>query len=153
MTFFSADNPLSRALRLEGADPHRAQGPFREHSRFSLHAERLTPRSFEEVLSTLCRLTSQKTWEDRGQLLQQELAQVRQVSFHEPPKAYYDITQQLYYWSHCPYAQLVHAERGTAIVVGFGMVVSREHHHPILCRALPGVQNNFLSVALTLDLL
>ena len=44
-------------------------------------------------------------------------------------------------------------ERGTAVVVGFGMVVSKEHHHPILCRALPGAQNDVLSVAPTLELL
>ena len=33
------------------------------------------------------------------------------------------------------------------------MVVSREHHHPILCRALPGGQNDSVSVAPTLELL
>jgi transposase len=33
------------------------------------------------------------------------------------------------------------------------MVVSKEHHHPILCQALPGGQNDSLSVASTLDML
>lgn len=119
----------------------------------SLDAEKLTPRSFEEVLSALCHLTSQKTWEDRGQLLQQELTHAWRGSSREPAGAYYDITKQSYYGSHCPYAQLDHDERGTAVVVGFGMVVSKEHHHPILCRALPGAQNDVLSVAPTLELL
>ncbi len=31
----------------------------------SLDAEKLTPRSFEEVLSALCHLASRETWEDR----------------------------------------------------------------------------------------
>lgn len=119
----------------------------------SLDAEKLTPRSFEEALSALCHLTSQKTWEDRGQLLQQALTHAWRGSSREPAGAYYDITKQSYYGSHCPYAQLGHDERGTAVVVGFGMVVSKEHHHPILCRALPGGQNDVLSVAPTLELL
>ncbi len=50
----------------------------------SLDAEKLTPRSFEEVLSALCHLTSQKTWEDRGQLLQQELTHAWRGSSREP---------------------------------------------------------------------
>ncbi|EQD57470.1 transposase IS4 family protein, partial [mine drainage metagenome] len=70
-----------------------------------------------------------------------------------PAGAYYDITKQAYYGSHCPYAQLGHDERGTAVVVGFGMVVSKEHHHPLLCRALYGGQNDFLSVSPTLEFL
>jgi transposase len=116
-------------------------------------AEDLTPRHFEEALSSLCHLTSEKTWEDRGLLLQQELTRAWRGNSREPAGAYYDITKQAYYGSHCPYGQLGHDERGTAPVVGFGMAVSREHHHPILCRALPGGQNDSLSVAPTLELL
>ncbi len=119
----------------------------------SLDAEKLNPRSFEEALSSLCHLTPQRTWEDRGLLLQQELTRAWRGTSREPAGAYYDITKQSYYGSHCPYAQLGHDERGTAVVVGFGMVVSKEHHHPILCRTLPGGQNDFLSVAPTVELL
>jgi hypothetical protein len=119
----------------------------------NFHAEGLTPRHFEEALSSLCHLTTEKTWEDRGLLLQRELTRAWRGNSREPAGAYYDITKQSYYGSHCPYGQLGHDERGTAPVVGFGMAVSREHHHPILCRVLPGGQNDSLSVAPTLELL
>ena len=119
----------------------------------SLDPERLTPRSFEEALAALCHLTPEKTWEDRGLLLQQELTRGWRGSTREPAGAYYDITKQPYYGSHCPYGQLGHDERGTAPVIGFGMVVSKEHYHPILCRTLPGGQNDSLSVAPTLEML
>jgi hypothetical protein len=119
----------------------------------SLDADSLTPRHFEGALSGLCHLTPARTWEDRGLLLQQELTHAWRGSSREPAGAYYDITKQAYYGNHCPYAQLGHDERGTAVVVGFGMVVSKEHHHPILCRALYGGQNDFLSVAPTLEFL
>jgi hypothetical protein len=119
----------------------------------SLDAEQLTARSFEDALSSLCHLTPEKTWEDRGLLLQQELTRAWRNGSREPAGAYYDITKQAYYGTHCPYGQLGHDERGTAPVVGFGMVVSKEHHHPILCRSLPGGQTDVLSVAPTLELL
>jgi hypothetical protein len=119
----------------------------------SLDGESLTPRSFEEALGTLCHLTPERTWEDRGLLLQQELTRAWRGSSREPAGAYYDITKQPYYGSHCPYGQLGHDERGTAPVIGFGMVVSKEHHHPILCRTLPGGQGDSLSVAPVLEML
>lgn len=119
----------------------------------SLEAESLSPRSFEEALGHLCHLTPEKTWEDRGLVLQQELTRAWRGRSREPAGAYYDITKQPYYGSHCPYGQLGHDERGTAPVIGFGMVVSKEHHHPILCRALPGGQNDSLSVTPVLELL
>ena len=119
----------------------------------SLDADSLTPRHFEGALSGLCHLTPARTWEDRGLLLQQELTHAWRGSSREPAGAYYDITKQPYYGSHCPYGQLGHDERGTAPVIGFGMVVSKEHYHPILCRTLPGGQNDSLSVAPTLEML
>ncbi len=119
----------------------------------SWEGEELTPRSFEEALGWLSRLTPEKTWEDRGLLLQQELNRAWRNGSREPAGAYYDITKQAYYGSHCPYAQLGHDERGTTVVVGFGMVVSKEHHHPLLCRALYAGQNDFLSVTPTLEFL
>ncbi len=118
-----------------------------------LKAEALTARSFEGALSSLCHLTDTKIWEDRGLLLQHEVNRAWRNGSREPAGAYYDITKQAYYGSHCPYGQLGHDERGTAPVVGFGMVVSREHFHPLLCRALPGGQNDSLSVAPTLEML
>ncbi|EQD67529.1 hypothetical protein B2A_00728, partial [mine drainage metagenome] len=59
-----------------------------------------------------------------------------------------------YYGTHCPYGQLGHDEDGgTSLVVGFGMVVSKEHRHPILCQTLPGGQSDTLSVTSTLEML
>ena len=37
--------------------------------------------------------------------------------------------------------------------VGFGLVISREHHHPILCRPLPGAKGDTLTVPETVELL
>jgi hypothetical protein len=116
-------------------------------------AETLTSQQFDDALQALCHLTPEKTWEDRGLLLQKELTKVWRGSSREPAGAYYDITKQQYYGSHCPYAQLGHHELGTTNVVSFGMVVSKEHRHPILCQALPGGQSDSLSVASTLEML
>ncbi len=116
-------------------------------------ADSLTSQQFEEALAALCHLTPEKTWEDRGLLLQKELTSAWRGSTREPAGAYYDITKQQYYGSHCPYAQLGHHELGTANVIGFGMVVSKEHHHPIFCQALPGGQSDSLSVAPVLEML
>lgn len=119
-----------------------------------LDAASLTPRNFEEALSNLCHLTPQKTWDDNGFLLQRKLTTAWRGTSREPAGAYYDITKQSYYGTHCPYGQLGHNEDGgTSLVVGFGMVVSKEHHHPILCQALPGGQSDTLSVASILEML
>lgn len=119
----------------------------------SFDAESMTSSRFEEALEALCHFTPQKTWEDDGLLLQHELTKAWRGSSREPAGAYYDITKQPYYGSHCPYAQLGHDERGTATVIGFGMVVSKEHHHPVFCQALPGGQNDSLSVASVMQML
>ncbi len=114
----------------------------------------LTPRHFEEALSALCYLTPQKTWENKGYLLQKVLTKRWRGTSREPAGAYYDITKQSYYGTHCPYGQLGHNEDGgTSLVVGFGMVISKEHRHPILCQTLPGGQNDSLSVASILEML
>lgn len=118
-----------------------------------LDTQSLSPYKFEEALNALCHLTPHKTWEDKGLILQKELTKEWRGSSREPAGAYYDITKQIYYGSQCPYAQVGHDERGTASVIGFGMVVSKEHHHPILCQALPGGQNDSLSVNSTLEML
>lgn len=115
--------------------------------------DELNTRSFEDALTSLCHLTPQKTWENKGIVLQHELTKVWRGSSREPAGAYYDITKQAYYGNHCPYASLGHDERGTGIVIGFGMVVSKEHAHPLLCQALPGGQHDSLSVTSTLEIL
>ena len=119
-----------------------------------LDAASLTSRRFEDALSALCHLTPQKSWENKGYLLQKILTKAWRGTSREPAGVYYDITKQAYYGTHCPYAQLSHDENGgTSPVVGFGMVVSKEYHHPILCQTLPGGQSDTSSVASTLELL
>ena len=119
-----------------------------------IEAQSLTVRNFEEALSTLCHLTPQKTWENKGYLLQKILTKAWRGTSREPAGAYYDITKQSYYGTHCPYGQLGHDEDGgTSLVVGFGMVVSKEHRHPIICQTLPGGQNDSLSVVSVLEML
>jgi hypothetical protein len=119
----------------------------------NLDTKSLSPRQFEDTLSAICYLSPEKTWENKGLVLQHELTKAWRGSSREPAGAYYDITKQQYYGSHCPYAQLGHHELGTTNVVSFGMVVSKEHHHPILCQALPGGQHDSLSVAPILEML
>ena len=119
-----------------------------------IEAQSLTVRNFEEALSTLCHLTPQKTWENKGYLLQKILTKAWRGTSREPAGAYYDITKQSYYGTHCPYGQLGHDEDGgTSLVVGFGMVISKEHRHPIICQTLPGGQNDSLSVVSVLEML
>ncbi len=119
-----------------------------------LDAASLTPHHFEEALSELCHLTPQKTWENKGFLLQKKLTKTWRGTSREPAGAYYDITKQSYYGTHCPYGQLGHNEDGgTSLVVGFGMVISKEHRHPILCQVLPGGQSDTVSVSSTLEML
>jgi len=120
----------------------------------SLEPESLTTSAFEKTLTALCHPTPAKTWEDRGLLLQHELTRAWRAQAREPPGAYYDITKQAYYGWTNPYAQGGHdANGGISTVVGFGMVVSEGHHFPYLCRALPGGQNDTLSVTETVEML
>ncbi|EQD67524.1 transposase (IS4), partial [mine drainage metagenome] len=119
-----------------------------------INAQNLTRKHFEDALSALCYFTPQKTWENKGYLLQKTLTKAWRGTSREPAGAYYDITKQSYYGAHCPYGQLGHNEDGgTSLVIGFSMVVSKEHHHPILCQALPGGQNDSLSVVSVLEML
>ncbi|MGI0131034.1 MAG: IS1634 family transposase [Thermoplasmata archaeon] len=102
---------------------------------------------FEKVEDALCRFNAFRAKEDRGLALQEALNREWRRGSREPAAVYYDITKQPYYGSTCPYAGVGHdAQGGLSPVVGFGLVVSREHHHPLLCRALPGPQNDTLSV-------
>ena len=120
----------------------------------SLDGSRLVPESFGRVRSALCHLSGAKVWEDRGLLLQEELTRAWRSHTREPPGAYYDVTKQAYHGWTNPYAQVGHdANGGLSSVVGFGMVVSEGHHHPYLCRVLPGSQNDSLGVAETVAML
>ena len=121
----------------------------------SLGPKRLTPEDFGNVHRALCHLSEEThILEDRGLLLQERLTRAWRSQSREPPGAYYDVTKQAYYGWTNPYAQVGHdSNGGLSPVVGFGMVVSEGHHHPYLCRALPGAQNDSLGVAGTIEML
>ncbi|EQD78125.1 transposase (IS4), partial [mine drainage metagenome] len=120
----------------------------------SMDGERIVPEIVERVHSALCHLSDAKVWEDRGLLLQHELTRAWRAKCREPPGAYYDVTKQPFFGWTNPYAERGHdANGGISNVVGFGMVVSEGHHHPYLCRPLPGNQNDSLSVGGTVEML
>jgi len=119
----------------------------------SLPAE-IVPRDLEGVLEALCHQTQNGGYENRGLLLQEGLNRAWRGSSREPSVAFYDVTKQAYSGTTCPLAQVGYdPERGTGMGVGFGLVISREHHHPILCRPLPGAKGDTLTVPETVDLL
>lgn len=120
----------------------------------SLKAEQVDRAALYRALNAVCHFTVGQGWEDRGLPLQCELTRAWRQGSREPAGAYYDITKQPCYGAANPYVQAGHdSNGGVSPVVGFGMVVSREHHHPILCRPLPGAQSDARSVPEVLEML
>lgn len=111
--------------------------------------------ALDTVLGRLSRLLPTREWDQRGFELQRVLTRSWRNGSREPATCYYDITKQAYYGSECPWAEVGHDPAIGAIgsVVGFGMVVSRDHHHPVLCRPLPGSLSDSVSMATTLEML
>ncbi|MHB1516570.1 MAG: IS1634 family transposase [Acidiferrobacteraceae bacterium] len=119
----------------------------------SLKEEQVERGALYHALDSVCPSTA-GGWEDRGLALQARLNQEWRRGSREPAAAYYDITKQPYYGESNPYAEVGHdADGGVSNVLGFGMVVSREHHHPILCRPLPGSQSDARSVPDVVEML
>lgn len=120
----------------------------------SIDGEGLKPETFAGVRASLCHLDDESVLKDRGLLLQADLTRAWRSRTREPPGAFYDVTKVSYHGWTSPYAQVGHnANGGLSTVVGFGMVVSEGHHHPYLCRALPGNQNDSLSVREAVEML
>ena len=111
--------------------------------------------SLESVLGRLSRLLPTREWDHRGFELQRVLTRRWRNGSREPATCFYDITKQTYYGSECPWAEVGHdpAIGALGTVVGFGLVVSRDHHHPVLCRPLPGSLADPVSLDTTLELL
>ncbi len=115
------------------------------------HVER---SELDEALSALCHYTPFGTLEDRGLVLQQLLTKEWRGKSHEPASYHYDITKQEYFGDMCPYAAMGHAsDRSIKNVVGFGLVTSKVHHHPVLCRAVNGSRNDTVTVKDTISTL
>lgn len=114
----------------------------------------ITRQSLDESLGALCSLSPSHVWQQHGYDLQDALTRQWRGSSREPAAYYYDITKQHYYGSACPYAEMGHdADRGLSRVIGFGMVISREHKHPVHCRPLNGSVNDTVTVSETVDLM
>ncbi len=112
-----------------------------------LDPARISRDSFQAALNALCHRTRDHIIEDRGLVLQKDLTAVWRNGGKEPAQYYYDVTKRLYYGSTCPYAEPGYFPGGThKNVIGFGMVVSRTHSHPVLCRAIPGSRHDTLTV-------
>ncbi|EQD72042.1 transposase, partial [mine drainage metagenome] len=93
----------------------------------SIPSETLTPTTYDGVLSAVCHHDRiSRHMDNRGPVLQDAWNRAWRGSSREPAAAYYDITKQRYYGTHCSLAQMGHdSERGLSTVVGFGLVVSR----------------------------
>ena len=114
----------------------------------------LAPSTYEEALTFLCRPGPGGVLEHPGRELQRALTEAWRGHSREPSAYYYDITKRAYYGTENPYAELGHdSEGGISRVIGFGMVVSRDHRHPVLCRPLPGSKNDTLTVGETVAML
>ena len=109
----------------------------------------LSKRSFEGTLDALCHLSKTGTKVEKCMDLQDELTRAWRAETREPAGYYYDfdITKVRVYGSTQPYAEMGHAsDRSIRRVVGFGLVTSRVHHHPVQCRPIVGSRNDMLSV-------
>ncbi|EQD77679.1 transposase (IS4), partial [mine drainage metagenome] len=109
----------------------------------------LSKRSLETTLDALCHLSKTGTKVERCMDLQDELTRAWRAETREPAGYYYDfdITKVRFYGSTQPYAEMGHAsDRSIRRVVGFGLVTSRVHHHPVQCRPIVGSRNDMLSV-------
>ncbi len=111
----------------------------------------VTHDAFQTALTSLCH-RAPGGFDNPGLELQHRLTEEWRQGSREPAAAYYDITKQPYYGTECEYAALGHdAEGNLSNVVGFGLVISRDHHHPVLCRPLIGSKNDTLSVRDTVN--
>jgi hypothetical protein len=115
-----------------------------------INPDSLVPATYEDALSAVAWTAPGGVLENPGLDLQTALTDTWRGRTREPAAYYYDITKQAYYGTECPYAALGHdATGGISRVVGFGMVVSRDNRHPVLCRPIHGSRNDSLTLGET----
>ncbi|EQD46347.1 Transposase-like protein, partial [mine drainage metagenome] len=104
---------------------------------------------FEGALDALCSISETGTKQEGGHALQDDLTQAWRGNTREPAGYYYDFdtTKVRFYGNTLPYAEMGHAsDRSIRTVVGFGLVTSRVHHHPVQCRPIVGSRSDMISV-------
>ncbi|EQD78127.1 transposase IS4 family protein [mine drainage metagenome] len=104
---------------------------------------------FERALDALSDITKTGTRTEGGHALQDGLTREWRDDTREPAGYYYDFdtTKVRYYGNTLSYAEMGHAsDRSIRTVVGFGLVTSRVHHHPVQCRPIVGSRSDMISV-------
>ena len=118
-----------------------------------LDPSQVNHEAYQAALMKLCRPLA-PGFDNVGLHLPEQLNQAWRQGSREPAAVNYDITKQPYYGTECPYAALGHDGNGNlSNVVGFGMVVSRDDHHPVLCRPLLVSKNDTVGVGETVQFL
>ena len=118
-----------------------------------LDPSQVNHEAYQTALMKLCRPLA-PGFDNAGLHIQEQLNQAWRQGSREPAAVYYGITKQPYYSTECPYAALGHDGNGNlSNVVGFGMVVSRDDHHPVLCRPLLVSKNDTVGVGETVQFL
>ncbi|MGH9896856.1 MAG: hypothetical protein ACREA0_33625, partial [bacterium] len=119
-----------------------------------LDAEGLERSHLDAALTALCHEDEYGVTRDQGLGLQHALTRAWRGRSREPAQYYYDVTKTIYYGSKCDLAEPGYYPGGTRKnTVGFGLVTSRTHHHPVLCRAIPGSRNDTVTVQDTIHTL
>ncbi|EQD27374.1 transposase IS4 family protein, partial [mine drainage metagenome] len=128
------------------------EGPIPQWEKWDV--SRLRKADLEVSLDALCHITPTGTKMERGMALQDELTRAWRAETREPAGYYYDfdITKVRYYGTTLPYAEMGHAsDRSLRRVVGFGLVTSRVHHHPVQLHPIAGSRSDMLSVEETVS--
>jgi len=116
--------------------------------------ENIDAKEFEQALGNLCVVYPDGMVEDNGLVLQYELTKDWRGDTGEPAQFFYDVTKQKYYGTSCFYGEPGYIPGGTnKSVVGFGLVTSKTHHHPVMCRAIRGSKNDTITVQDTVNTL
>ena len=119
-----------------------------------LDPKNINREAFGKALSNLCTIYQDGSVEDYGLALQYEMSKVWNDKDHEPAQFYYDVTKQRYYGTKSFYGEPGYIPGGTnKNVVGFGLVTSRTHHYPILCRPIRGSKHDTITVQDTVNTL